>query len=216
MVRLQEQPFQVLLALLDRPGEVVTREELRERLWPGDSFGEFDQGLNTAINKLREALGDSAANPRFVETLPKRGYRFVHRIEADAAAPVEASVPVTTAPAGRRSYIAAFLAVAVCVVAVLWIRRTAPDPQLPLRRFTLRFPAPASATPDTRLVAVSPDGNHIAIIDGEKNHTVWIQELNGSNRGCWRVPKARIPSSGHRTAARSVLRAWPGSLKRSP
>src|SRR3989442_15711127 len=70
-VRLQEQPFQVLAALLDRPGEVVTRDELRERLWVGDTFVDFDQGLNTAINKLREALGDSPANPRFVGTLPK-------------------------------------------------------------------------------------------------------------------------------------------------
>src|SRR5688572_32340695 len=82
VVRLQEQPFQVLAALLDRAGEIVTREELRERLWPSDSFGDFDQGLNTAINKLREALGDSAANPRFIETLPKRGYRFTHPLEA--------------------------------------------------------------------------------------------------------------------------------------
>src|ERR1700687_4893627 len=75
-VRLQEQPFQVLAALLEHPGEVVTRDELRERLWSGETFGDFDQGLNTAINKLREALGDSAGNPRFIETLPKRGYRF--------------------------------------------------------------------------------------------------------------------------------------------
>src|SRR5688572_342792 len=65
-VRLQEQPFLVLAALLDRAGEVVTREELRVRLWPGDSFGDFDQGLNTAINKVREALGDSVANPRYI------------------------------------------------------------------------------------------------------------------------------------------------------
>jgi DNA-binding winged helix-turn-helix (wHTH) protein len=76
VIRLQVQPFQVLVALLERPGEVVTRDELRARLWPEESFGDFDQGLNTAINKLREALGDSAVNPRFVETLPKRGYRF--------------------------------------------------------------------------------------------------------------------------------------------
>ena len=80
-VRLQEQPFQILVALLGRAGEVVTREELRERLWPNDSFGDFDQGLNTAINKLREALADSAAHPQFIETLPKRGYRFTHPVK---------------------------------------------------------------------------------------------------------------------------------------
>ena len=76
-IKLQEQPFQVLKALLERPGEVVTREELRERLWPGDTFVEFDDGLNTAVRKIRQALGDSADNPRFVETLPRRGYRFI-------------------------------------------------------------------------------------------------------------------------------------------
>ena len=76
-LRMQEQPFQVLVALLEKPGEVVTREDLRQRLWPSDTFVDFDHSLNTAINKLRDALGDGAANPRFIETLPRRGYRFI-------------------------------------------------------------------------------------------------------------------------------------------
>src|SRR5882724_3106399 len=76
-IRLQEQPFQVLSFLLERPGEVVTREELRTRLWNAETFVDFDHSLNTAINKLRDALDDSAANPRFIETLAKRGYRFI-------------------------------------------------------------------------------------------------------------------------------------------
>lgn len=80
-VKLQEQPFQVLLMLVDHPGDVVTREELRQKLWPADTFVDFDTGLNSAIMKLREALGDSADNPRFVETLPRRGYRFLAPIE---------------------------------------------------------------------------------------------------------------------------------------
>ena len=74
-VKLQDQPFQVLAVLLQRPGEVVTRDELRSRIWPQDTFVDFDNSLNTAINKLREALGDSADSPRFIETLPRRGYR---------------------------------------------------------------------------------------------------------------------------------------------
>jgi cholera toxin transcriptional activator len=85
-VRLQEQPLQVLAVLLEKPGEVVTREDLRSRLWNPDTFVDFDHSLNTAINKLRDALDDSAANPRFVETLAKRGYRFiapVHHSRAD-------------------------------------------------------------------------------------------------------------------------------------
>ncbi len=76
-IKLQEQPFQVLTVLLQRPGEVVTREELRNHNWSPDTFVDFDNSLNTAINKLREALGDSADNPRFIETLPRRGYRFI-------------------------------------------------------------------------------------------------------------------------------------------
>jgi DNA-binding winged helix-turn-helix (wHTH) protein/tetratricopeptide (TPR) repeat protein len=76
-IRLQEQPFHVLTVLLQRPGEVVTREELRNQNWPADTFVDFDNSLNTAINKLREALGDSADSPRFIETLPRRGYRFI-------------------------------------------------------------------------------------------------------------------------------------------
>jgi TolB-like protein/DNA-binding winged helix-turn-helix (wHTH) protein/Tfp pilus assembly protein PilF len=84
-IKLQEQPFQVLAALLQHPGEVVTREELRSAIWPVDTFVDFDNGLNTAVNKLREALGDSADSPRFIETLPRRGYRFTAPVTTDAA-----------------------------------------------------------------------------------------------------------------------------------
>src|SRR5436305_3265015 len=86
-VKLQEQPFQVLVMLLDRPGEVVTREELQKRLWPADTFVDFERGLNRAINKIREALADDADSPRFVETLPRRGYRFL--APAEKAGPRE-------------------------------------------------------------------------------------------------------------------------------
>ena len=86
-IRVQQQPMKLLETLLERPGEVVTREELRSRVWPNESFGDFDQALNIAIAKLRSALGDSAENPRFIETLPKRGYRFIADVSvADADA----------------------------------------------------------------------------------------------------------------------------------
>src|SRR5258706_13241102 len=80
-VGLQEQPFQILPLLLKRPGEVVTREEVRQALWPGDTFVDFDVGLNSAVKRLRDALSDSADSPRFVETLPRRGYRFIAPLE---------------------------------------------------------------------------------------------------------------------------------------
>src|SRR5436853_458049 len=84
-VRLQEQPFQVLLALVERPGEIVTRDELQKKLWPADTFVDFDHSLNAAIRRLRDALGDSAENPRFVETVARRGYRFLVPINGAAA-----------------------------------------------------------------------------------------------------------------------------------
>ena len=76
-IRLQEQPLQILALLLERPGQIVTREEIRQKLWSRDTFVEFDDALNTAVRKLRAALNDSADNPRFLETVPRRGYRFV-------------------------------------------------------------------------------------------------------------------------------------------
>jgi cholera toxin transcriptional activator len=81
-LRLQGQPFQVLALLLERAGEVVTREELQQKLWPSDTFVDFDHSLNTAINKVREALGDSASSPRYVETLARRGYRFIVQVQS--------------------------------------------------------------------------------------------------------------------------------------
>ena len=99
-IRLQEQPFQVLAFLLERPGEVVTREELRNKLWPADTFVDFDHGLNTAVNKLREALGDTASNPRFVQTVARRGYRFLAPVETSGPREGQTvSVSETMAPA---------------------------------------------------------------------------------------------------------------------
>jgi cholera toxin transcriptional activator len=100
-LRVQEQPFQVLLVLLERPRELVTREELRQRLWPADTFVDFDHSLNTVINKLREALSDSAANPRFIETLARRGYRFLASVEfvqKQTAPDVQPAAPAIAAP----------------------------------------------------------------------------------------------------------------------
>ncbi len=90
-IKLQEQPLQILAMLLEHPGQVVTREELRNKLWAADTFVDFDHGLNKSINKLREALGDSAESPRFIETLAKRGYRF---LESSATTTVETSIAV--------------------------------------------------------------------------------------------------------------------------
>src|SRR5262250_2159052 len=90
-VKLQDQPFRVLVILLRHAGDVVTREELRRELWPADTFVDFDHGLNAAVKRLRDALDDSGENPRFIETLPRRGYRFIRLTVPDAIQPKTAN-----------------------------------------------------------------------------------------------------------------------------
>jgi DNA-binding winged helix-turn-helix (wHTH) protein len=89
-IRLQDQPFEILAILLRRPGQIVTREELRQTLWGTDTFVDFDRSLNKAINRVREALEDSAENPRFIETIPKRGYRFPMNLTEEVFVPFAA------------------------------------------------------------------------------------------------------------------------------
>ncbi len=96
-VKLHSQPFQLLFLLLDRPGEVLTREEICRELWPDDTFVDYEHGVNSAVNRLREALGDNASNPRFVETLARRGYRFLAQVERIPPAN-DASAAIATAP----------------------------------------------------------------------------------------------------------------------
>src|SRR5688572_30619594 len=97
-IRLPAQSFQILNLLLSRPGEVITREEIQRVLWKSDTFVDFDLGLNSAVRKLREALDDSADSPRFIETLPKRGYRFIASVSVPAAAPPLLPESVPAAP----------------------------------------------------------------------------------------------------------------------
>ena len=100
-IRLQEQPFQILVSLLERPGEVVTREELQRKLWPSETFVDFDHGLNAAIRRLRDALGDSADTPRFVETVARRGYRFIAPVSRPATATGESTAGVQAGESER-------------------------------------------------------------------------------------------------------------------
>jgi DNA-binding winged helix-turn-helix (wHTH) protein/TolB-like protein len=131
-IRIQDLPFRLLTALLERPGDVVTRAELVQRLWGGETFVDFDAGLNTAAAKLREALGDSADAPRLLETVPKRGYRLLAAVTpadsagreiAESVAP--ASVPVRAVT--RRSVIAASVVLVAAALGVFyWARAAAP------------------------------------------------------------------------------------------
>jgi len=128
-IRLPDQPLQILTVLLEHPGEMVTREELRQRLWPVDTFVDFDHGLNNAINRLREALGDSVEKPTYIETIPRRGYRFIAAVEDTGPAPLQESlkaredVPGPARAAGRRlarsvGVVASVLALALAAVVI--------------------------------------------------------------------------------------------------
>ena len=117
-VKLQEQPFQVLCMLVERPGEVITREELRSRLWPADTFVDFDHGLNAAIKRLRDALGESAETPLFVETLARRGYRFIGNVEIPAAPHSARNRPWQRLFATRNALIVGLV---VCTFALLFL-----------------------------------------------------------------------------------------------
>jgi Tol biopolymer transport system component/DNA-binding winged helix-turn-helix (wHTH) protein len=164
-VRLQEQPFQILTLLLENPGEIVTREELRKRLWPADTFVDFDHGLNAAVKRLRDALGDSAENPRFVETLARRGYRFVAPV-ATKPNGTSAAAQMPALPALQRSrrgrIVLATLSILLMGTGAGWVaaRRLNPKVQIVEQRLT------ANALDDPVISAViSPDSKYLAFAD---------------------------------------------------
>ena len=128
-IKLHEKPLQVLLALLEHPGEVVTRKELRERLWPGDTFVEFENGLNNAISRLREALGDTSGSPRFIETVPRHGYRFLAEV-AGASPPAKVTASSRRAPSRKWLLVSGGILVAVLAVGGVYRMARGRDPAI--------------------------------------------------------------------------------------
>src|SRR3981189_1329206 len=119
-VKLQEQPLQVLAALLERPGELVTREELGSKLWPADTFVDFDHSLNAAIKRLRDALGESAETPIFVETVARRGYRFIAPVDGHSPPSAIAAVPERSKSSFLRPWVAIAFLSALAIAALGW------------------------------------------------------------------------------------------------
>jgi DNA-binding winged helix-turn-helix (wHTH) protein/Tol biopolymer transport system component len=187
-LRLGDQPFSVLAVLLAQPGEVVTREDLQKRLWPADTFVDFDRGLNKAINRLREALGDSADSPRFIETLPKRGYRFIGTLKASAPALQSAPThPHTTvqreerAPKHGRAYALWAPTLALCAVLAAWSLISHWRPTIavgPVIRSSLLPPPHLSFVPYS--LALSPNGSSLAFVAeaGDGSRALWIRSMS--------------------------------------
>jgi DNA-binding winged helix-turn-helix (wHTH) protein len=187
-VKLQEQPFRVLSLLVERAGEIVTRDELREKLWPADTFVDFDHGLNSAVARLREALRDSAEKPRFIETIAKRGYRFIAPFQSATPAVAESDIipsaqkspTLISRIAGKVWMGSTFCLALFCVLTTWALYRPSPDTQLerievvPL--IGLRgFQATPAFSPDGTLVAFrQSDGAHntgifAAVVGGQKS-----------------------------------------------
>jgi TolB-like protein/DNA-binding winged helix-turn-helix (wHTH) protein/Flp pilus assembly protein TadD len=201
-IRLPDQSFQVLQALLSRQGEVVTREELRRTLWTAETFGEFDVGLNSAVRRLREALDDSAENPRFVETLPRRGYRFIGSVNPPAAdQPRESETTETAAPSRsgvRAAWIAGGLLVIVTIAAVgvTYVRggfvRRAGTAAAPIRSLVVLPFAnlTGDAAQDSFAEAVTDSlTTHLAQVDG-------LELISGTSARQYKRTTKRVPDIG--------------------
>jgi DNA-binding winged helix-turn-helix (wHTH) protein/Tol biopolymer transport system component len=182
-VRVPKKPFQILLALLERPGEVVTRETLRAQLWSHDTFVEFEHALNAAINRLRLSLGDDAANPCYIETVPGRGYRLIVPVETPARPVVIELPPPGSAPHRSRWLWLSAVAVLAALTTGVWIgRRSRPLPALgPIVRFTISPPPGAVFVPSTGRQAfqLSPDGRYLAFTarGADTLRSLWIRDL---------------------------------------
>jgi Tol biopolymer transport system component/DNA-binding winged helix-turn-helix (wHTH) protein len=180
-LKLQEQPFRVLAMLLERPGEVIPREDLRQKLWPADTFVDFDHGLNSAVARLREALSDSASQPRFIETVPRQGYRFIGVIDPSPSREPATQItsPALNQAAGPTPWIAAGMAlfVLLCGIGIWWIAQERADASLPSVEVV-----PLAGLPGYESgPAFSPDGNQVAfsLFDEPRNSGIYATLVGG-------------------------------------
>jgi eukaryotic-like serine/threonine-protein kinase len=195
-IKLQDQPFKVLQILLEKPGTLVTRDELQSRIWPSESFGDFDHAVNVAVGKLRTALGDTADNPCFIETVPRRGYRFVAKLENP---PVEiappkgpaTSAPPNAPPPGRRRALVALLAIVVAAIlvglGVLLGRHTAGSQPPDFQRLTVRHGTVYTAR-------FAPDGHNViysASWDGQPAE-VFSSDLKATGARSLELPATQL------------------------
>jgi len=177
---LHEQPFQVLLALLERPGELISREELVHRLWPDGTFVDYERGLNKAVNKLRDALHDSADSPRFVETIPRRGYRFIAPLEGGSAITMASDSPVAV-KAGRQHKIWLAMGVALMFLLMAAVGYSvysflSHKGAVPYENFAI---SQITNTGKTMAAAISPDGKFLlSVMDDHGKQSLWLRNIS--------------------------------------
>jgi DNA-binding winged helix-turn-helix (wHTH) protein/Tol biopolymer transport system component len=186
-VHLQVQPFQLLSMLLERPGEVVTREEVQKKLWPDGTFVDFDEGLDTALKKLRYALGDSAQNPTFIETIPRRGYRFLATVEQPPEPARQESLRASAWLTPLRIFLISSTIAVIAVGALLLIfyfHLASPLP-LDIKRIT--------TAGNVQSAAISRDGRYLAYAtaEGEGKLALWLEQVP-TLAGTQLLPPARL------------------------
>ena len=201
-IRLSSQPFQILLILLAHPGDAVTSEYLRGQIWPGGTFVDFEHGLHAAVNKLRRGLGDSAENPRYIETVPGRGYRFIGAVERDPRTPIPftaSAVPTVVPSPGAPRYTGELSPAAHFKLSRRWLTVVAPAlvlsglgiwatshfRQTPTdeRAFSLQIASPDVSDfafgANASGISLSPDGKTAAYIAKDKGSTaLWVRPLD--------------------------------------
>ncbi|HEV7514346.1 MAG TPA: winged helix-turn-helix domain-containing protein [Candidatus Acidoferrum sp.] len=223
-LRLQEQPYQVLLKLIEHHGEIVSREELRSTLWHEDTFVDFETGLNTAIKRLRETLGDSADNPTFIETVPRRGYKFIATVERPKGE--ESGIPGPSTPQGssaksflRRSAFIAGVVVIVLICVAFWRSQPQPPTVTDIVRITndgkAKNPINPPVTDGVHLYFIEgmPDttGSGIAQVSAAGGETTWIRT---TLQDVWAVSPVSpdrselLVSKGVRDGSDSVIQLW--------
>ena len=228
-VPLPEQPLRLLEVLLEHPGVLVSREQLRERLWTADTFVDFEHGLNAAVKRLRDALGDSAEAPRFIETVPKRGYRFIAPVQRDKASePPEPTVPGQRAgapgkgPRARRRLAIGAAAGALLLLIALGVSRV-PSLRHPPAPVASPMQFPLDTPPGHLLwqVELSPDGRRLAVWTFEEllepgtlplRSSIWVRRLDSP--GWRRLAVLRVrPWFAWTSDSRSLLFSGPGELR---
>jgi len=195
-IKVQEVPFKVLTELLEHPGEVVTREELRKHIWPNETFGDFDHAVNVAVGKLRAALGDSAETPQMIETLPRRGYRFIAPVNRGRQNGARLPGTIVSGEPWSHKWVAAVVLTSVVVLAgtLFWINRRVLHERGP--NLQTMQPTRLTDSGSASYVAISPDGRYVVYaLGGGEKLSLWLRQV-AQPSGVQVLPPAAVDFQG--------------------